>query len=138
MTAIAEPEAGELPDLLTSADVMRGAAITYRQLDYWARGNWLRPDRTWRGRRWGSGSPRRWPPAEMGVARTMGRLVKLGLSLESAHAIARSGESRAQLAPGIWLELGPALSDPCSRDDCGTCFPDEPSDCGHECHEVTP
>ena len=33
------------------------------------------------------------------------------------------------------LVFGPALSDACDRDDCEGCFPAEPSDCGHGCHD---
>ena len=128
---------GPPPGLLSSADIVSKAAISYRQCDFWTVRGFLRPERTWRGRRWGSGSPRIWSRAELGVARTMGRLVRAGLPLETAHEIARSGETRAELAPGVWLELGPALSESCGRDDHGACFPDEPSDCGCECHEVT-
>ena len=130
-------DAKEYTGLLTSADIVSGAAISYRQCDFWTGRGFLRPERTWRGRRWGSGSPRIWSRAELDVARTMGRLVRARLSLEAAHEIARSGESRIKLGPGIWLELGPALSGPCGRDDHGGCFPDEPADCGCECHEVT-
>ena len=128
---------GPPPGLLSSADIVSKAAISYRQCDFWTVRGFLRPERTWRGRRWGSGSPRIWSRAELGVARTMGRLVRAGLPLETAHEIARSGKTRTELAPGVWLELGPALSGPCGRDDHGGCFPDEPSDCGCECHEVT-
>ena len=79
--------------------------ISYRQLDYAVRAGYLKPERHWKGRSWGSGSPRVWPEEEIRVARLMGRLITAGLSLETAHAIARSGESRRELAPGVWIEV---------------------------------
>lgn len=132
-TVIAVPdEAGEeAPELLSSADVAWKAGITFRQCDHWVRRGYLRPD----GAALGSGRPRRWPRAEVDVARAMARLVRIGLTPAAAHRIARSGEIRTEAGPRIWLELGPAFSPQCERGDCGTCWPDEPSDCGHDCHE---
>lgn len=111
--------------LMSSTDVMREAGITYRQLDYWTRQRCLVPER-FRG---GSGYERQWAPATVGVARLLGRLTATGLPLETAARIARSGASRHEIAPGIWLELGPPLSDPCDQGDCERC-PDGPGDCG--------
>lgn len=79
--------------------------ITYRQLDYFARAGYLHPSRQWQGRKWGSGSPRIWPEEELAAARIMGRLTVLGLSLETAAKIARSGVPRHELAPGIFIEV---------------------------------
>lgn len=121
-------------ELLTSMDIVCEAGITYRQMDYWERRGFLRAAPHPLGLS-GYGIRRIWPKSELDVAQTMGRLVKLGLPLERAHAIARSGQRRTQVAPGIWLELGPPLSGPCDRDDHGTCFPEEPSSCGCACHE---
>lgn len=131
MTAIADQADDELPDVLTSADITYEARITYRQCDYWVRLGFLRPECAMGG----SGTHRRWPLAELGVARRMGALVKLGFPLEAAHDVARSGESRTQVAPGIWLEFGPALSEPCEHGDCEGCFPEESAACGHGCHD---
>ena len=64
----------ELPEWLTSADIMYEAGISYRQLDFWQRARYLRPERTWRGRKRGSGSPWSWPKGELEIARRMGRL----------------------------------------------------------------
>lgn len=136
MTAIAETGQDTEADepRFSTRDVQDLTGLTFRQLDYAARLGYLKPERSWRGRGWGTGSPRLWPAVEVAVARTMGRLTALGLALETAHQIARSGESRTELAPGIWLELGPALSDPCDRGDCETC-PDGPGDCGCGHHD---
>lgn len=122
----------ETPDLLTSMDVIRYARISYRQLDFWHRAGLLEAEHQWNG----SGSLRLWSRAEAAVIQTMGRLVSAGLPLRDAARIARSGKSRTEIAPNVWLELSPALSDLCSGEDHGACFPDEPSDCGCECHGV--
>lgn len=79
--------------------------ITYRHLDYAVRAGYLFPERTWKGRGWGSGSPRVWPEKELEVARTLGRLLAIGLPLETAARIARSSETRHEITPGIWIEV---------------------------------
>ena len=127
----------ETREFISSDEMTRYAGITYRRLDYFARQGLLHHEPLPAGRP-GHGFSRRWPRAEAAVARTIGRLTAAGIELEAAARIARAGESRAELAPGIWLELGPPLSEPCDRDDCGACFPDEPSDCGHGCHDEEP
>ena len=78
----------------------REAGITYRQLDFWVRRGFLRPVHDG-----GTGRSREWTRAELDVARLMGRLTAAGLPLETAHRVARSGESRAEIAPGIWIEV---------------------------------
>lgn len=98
----AEPEAPIL-----SAEFVRLAGITYRQMDYWSRTGRLKhaplPLAECDGG--SSGYNREWTLAEVGVARTMGRLVAAGLPLEKAHTVARSGESRYEIAPGITIEV---------------------------------
>lgn len=103
-TAIAEPGAGDV--LMSSPDAVRHAGITFRQLDYWARKDFLRfrQCQPLRGKP-GSGCPRSWPAAEVEVARVMGRLTALGLPLETAHRVARSGDARTEIAPGIVIEV---------------------------------
>ena len=99
---------GEPVEVLVGADVAyvtEYTGLTYRQIDYAVKAGYLRPGRQWRGRKWGSGSPRIWPTAELEVARTMGRLTAAGLPLKTAHVVARSGESRAEIAPGVWIEV---------------------------------
>jgi DNA-binding transcriptional MerR regulator len=99
---------GEPVEVLMGADVAyitEYTGLTYRQLDYASRRGLLHPERQWKGRKWGSGSPRIWSTAELEVARTMGRLINAGLTLDAAHRIARSGESRAEIAPGVWIEV---------------------------------
>jgi DNA-binding transcriptional MerR regulator len=68
---------------------------TYRQIGYWAKQGYLRPDKP-RGE--GSGNPRAWPAEEIRVAQLMARLVDAGLPPELAHRIAR-GEN--DIAPGV-------------------------------------
>jgi hypothetical protein len=77
--------------------------ITFRQLDHWARKGYLQPERPMDG----SGIPRRWPAAELEVARRIGILVAAGLQPEMAATFARDGWPRAEIAPGIWIEVTP-------------------------------
>jgi hypothetical protein len=129
----AEAEAPAAPDLLGSAGVCRLAGISYRRLDYWCTLGLL--EHVPRGPGAGSGCDRQFTREQAGAATTMGRLVAAGMSIFLAAKVARSGEVRYEVAPGVWLEIGPALSDDCGEDDHGACFPDEPSACGCPCHE---
>jgi len=122
MTAITEPREAEILQLhqacmtcgasvgatglkVCAHHVRDELGITYRQLDYAVRAGYLRPERKWKGRGWGSGSPRIWPEKELEVARLMGRLSAIGLPLAKAAEIARSGDARYEIAPGIWIEV---------------------------------
>ncbi len=99
---------GEMYGALVSADIAWEAGITYRQLDHWVRQGYLKPGHVQRKKRkGGSGSPRIWPLSELETAKIMGRLAKAGLPLEMAHCIARSGQSRHEIAPGVWIEVRP-------------------------------
>lgn len=99
---------GEVSEALVSADIAWEAGITYRMLDHWVRRGYLRPGHVQRKKgKAGSGSPRIWPQAEREAARVMGRLTRAGLKVEAAHRVARSGQSRYEAAPGIWIEVGP-------------------------------
>jgi MerR-like DNA binding protein len=129
----AEAQAPEVPQLLGSAEVCRHAGITYRRLDYWCTHGLL--EHVPRGPGAGSGHDRQFTREQADRAVTMGRLVAAGVAIFLAAKIARSGEARYEVSPGIWLEIGPALSDECGEDDHGACFPDEPSACGCDCHE---
>jgi len=86
--------------------IAREVGLTYRQVDYWARLGYLRPEHAG-----GSGNRRIWPPAELEVARQMGRLIAVGLDVAHAHDIARAaladrgGTAHIHLADGIWLSL---------------------------------
>lgn len=73
--------------------------ISYRQLDYWVRQGWLRPERDRRG----TGVPRRWPEAELAVARRMVRLTAAGFPPALAHRFARDLWPDGEIAPGIWI-----------------------------------
>jgi hypothetical protein len=116
---------------LGAANTEQELGISYRQLDWWTRLGLLRPLHVG-----GSGVNREWTRAELEVARLMGRLVAAGMKPAMAERIARS--RRCEIAPGTWLHLGPPPSGPCDRGDHGACFPDEPADCGCECHGEQP
>jgi hypothetical protein len=75
--------------------------LTYRQLDYWVRAGHLHPERPFEG----SGIRRHWPESDLAAARLIGRLTSAGLSLEVAARVARSGQSRCEIASGVWIEV---------------------------------
>ena len=91
---------GDVTEVLIAGDVSALAGISYRQLDYWVRKGFLQPAPGPEG----SGRPRRWTAGEIELARTMGRLIRAGLPLETAHKVALSGE-RCEIAPGVWIEV---------------------------------
>jgi DNA-binding transcriptional MerR regulator len=66
--------------------VLRRSGISYRQLDYWVRCGYLRPEVAEPG----SGRARRWPEEEIEIARTMRRLVDVGLTNAVAADVART------------------------------------------------
>jgi hypothetical protein len=83
--------------------VLRRTGCTYRQLDHWTRRGWLHP--TGGG---GFGLRRAWPEEEIRVARTMRRLVDVGLIPAAAAVVARGKPGAAVgLAPGIVIEVQP-------------------------------
>jgi hypothetical protein len=75
--------------------------VTYRRLDYWARRGYLRPERDSRS----SGIPRRWPAAEVEVARRMARLTGSGIAVERAAVFARYSWPAGEIAPGVTLAV---------------------------------
>ena len=100
---------GEPVEVLVGADVAyvtEYTGLTYRRLDYAVRHGLLKPGRVKRKKgNGGSGAPRIWPAAELEVARTMGRLTAAGLTLDTAHRIARSGEARAEMIVTLLNEV---------------------------------
>lgn len=60
----------------SSSEACAMAGVTYRQLDYWTRTGAARPSVG----AYGSGSQRRWSPADISVLRCLGRLALLGCS----------------------------------------------------------
>lgn len=79
--------------------VVAFVGVTYRQLDYWTRRGWLRPEPR---KKETTGVPRVWPWPELHVARLMARLVAAGINPGVAHRAARSD---GQLAPGVRVVL---------------------------------
>ena len=80
--------------------------VTPRQLDYWSRRGWLRPQRQVSRRGTAdSGTPHRWDSGELEVARRMGVLIRAGLSPVRAAAFARASWPCEQVAPGVWVEV---------------------------------
>lgn len=61
--------------MANSQEVAAEAGVSYRQLDYWVRAGWLRPQGSGRG----SGTSRKWPEAEREMAIAMGALVRYGV-----------------------------------------------------------
>jgi hypothetical protein len=121
-----DPEAAA--DLIGSAEIIHRADITYRQLDYWTRREFLVPAYSPTGSRGnGTGYSRYWTLDELSIARTMGRLTAAGLPLETAALIARSGEPRYEIGPGVWIEITPASGGPdVHPGDVRPCMPRRP------------
>jgi hypothetical protein len=73
-------------------DRAESLGISYRQLDWWTRCGYLRPVQRMTNRMGnGTGYQRQWPECELAIAAAMGRLVRLGLTPEAAHKVARAG-----------------------------------------------
>jgi hypothetical protein len=90
------------PATYSSAEVCRSIGLTYRQLDYWCRHGWLKPEPQSRGNAkpgYGPGWDRRWPQAELDTARMMARLVHLGITAQQAAKVARDPFER-----DLWLD----------------------------------
>lgn len=85
---------------MTAIDTILATGISYRQLDYWVRRNWLKPGNAQAG----SGMARLWPESELSVALLMGRMVVAGIPADVAHQVARAG-GRADLAPGVRVSV---------------------------------
>jgi MerR HTH family regulatory protein len=91
--------------------------ISYRQLDYWVRRGYLRPERrTARGGKYGGGQgvSRRWPAAELEIARRMARLTAAGITPERAAVFARESWPSGEIAPGITVEITRGADGPCA------------------------
>jgi hypothetical protein len=92
-----------LSDGLTvcSRHVKHELGITYRQLNYWVMQGYLRPKQDARL----SGVPRRWPAAEIEIAKRMARLTDAGVIPERAAVFARQSWPKGEIAPGIVIEV---------------------------------
>jgi DNA-binding transcriptional MerR regulator len=73
---------------MNSAQLMRRAEITYRQLDYWTRRGYIRPVGGETAATPGSGHQRNFSEGMMLKARWMGCLVKLGFEVDLAEKLA--------------------------------------------------
>jgi hypothetical protein len=85
--------------------------VTYRQLDYWTRQGYLHPENGGAAAA-GSGTYRRWPEAELTVARLMGRLTAASIPPDVAAKVARRWPAGYELAPGIWIKVGNPFREP--------------------------
>ena len=88
----------------SSTEVASEAAVTYRNLDYWTRLGYLRPEHEG-----GTGNSRKWPEGELEIARRMGRLTAAGLPLAFAAAMARDTWPEGRLAPDITVTVDEAV-----------------------------
>jgi hypothetical protein len=95
--ALAALSDGELLDM---RHIAHGLGITYRQLNYWVKRGYLRPEHDG-----GSGVARRWPAAEAEIARRMSRLISAGIDVAAAAAFARNDWPDGEIAPGIRIEV---------------------------------
>lgn len=86
-------------------DVDYRLGISYQVLQAWVMAGYLHPIHEGT-----SGAPRTWPASELEIARTMGRLNAAGLSVKLAAQIARSGQRRTEVAPGIVIEVSEVAS----------------------------
>ena len=91
------PPPGPEPEPGASVADFVALGISYRQLDYWSRRNYLHANAAAPG----TGNNRTWPLEELAVA---GRLIRLldVLVLKSAVAVARG---QTQLAPGVHVHI---------------------------------
>ena len=80
--------------------------VSYRNLDYWTRQGWLRPEN---GATPGSGRSREWPESELEIARRMARLTAAGITASVAAEFAREQWPFGDIAPGatLWMWEGP-------------------------------
>jgi hypothetical protein len=95
--------------MVRSKELIALSGITHRQLDHWWHKGWLIPAER---RHDVSGIPLEWPDEQASKAILMGRLIRAGISPESANLIAcehmaNGGGSYITLGPGIYLTIGP-------------------------------
>jgi DNA-binding transcriptional MerR regulator len=71
--------------MTTTVDLVAMTGVTYRRLDFWTRRGYLHPTNPEPG----IGHERHYPLAEAAVAVRMAELVKAGLTIHTAHTVAR-------------------------------------------------
>lgn len=96
MTRLRGGKPSSLPDLAT-------LGVTYRQLDYWTRQGYL----TASAEHSGSGYRRSWSPEQLALAERLGRLTRLGMTLDLAYRVA-TGTSDVGEGVTITLERSDA------------------------------
>lgn len=100
-----------MTDTVTSAQMVETGA-TYRQVDYWSKQGYLRPEEL----KTGSGKHRRWPRQELDILRVMVQLNQIGLDPGRAAKYARdaieSGDKRIDLGGGIVISLDDPAPEP--------------------------
>lgn len=102
-------------DTLTSAQMVETGA-SYRQVDYWSKRGYLRPEQV----KTGSGKHRRWPRQEYDVLRVMVKLQTAGCEVSAAAKIARaaveSGDQRVDLGGGVVISLEDPAPEPAATE----------------------
>jgi MerR HTH family regulatory protein len=98
------------PATLSSAEVCRQTGISYRQLDVWCRRGYLDPENVTKDGKWPvepgvPGWGRRFPQAELDIARTMARLVLLGVTAQRAAAVARDPKEQELWLARVYLAV---------------------------------
>lgn len=99
--------------LLTSEHVCELAGITYRQLDYWVRHEWITTDKPVRGSGAGEENVRRFTPEEATRIALMAQLVKAGIGPPAAARLTVTGEYddagifRSRLWAHVYVEVYP-------------------------------
>jgi DNA-binding transcriptional MerR regulator len=100
--------------MITAFQLADDTDLTYRQIDFWSRVGYLRP--TTRKREPNqdrkSGRERVYPPTEATVAARMAKLVKAGLTVHTAHDVARGDPTTITTLLHAIKESAPHLPPP--------------------------
>jgi hypothetical protein len=94
------PECAAVPEGHYTAHDLIALGPTYRQVEYWVRRNWLKPDNPGCG----SGQRMTYPPSEALMALSMWRLVEAGLTPYAAYYATKHD---GKLGPGIRVVIDP-------------------------------
>lgn len=119
MPDVTEATAPAGPPGVSSQEAADEAGITLRQLGCWFRTGLLHPVTGRQPGRGRGGVYHRWPPEEVRVARLMGRLTAAGIGPALAAVIARKWPGVHEIAPGVWIQVGPAAGPRTDAGDAG-------------------